>query len=322
MGFSAKQVQTLRRELDGRHVRTRKADGRELSYIEGWYAISEANRIFGFDGWNRETLESRCVLARENRGSFIAVYTAKVRITVRARGTTIIREGHGTGESRAASPGDVHDVALKAAETDATKRALATFGRPFGLELYRKEKGPVLQDQPSSTTSPPTQPRLGSHPDDTIPLPRPSHFYGRRHQNTMTAILRRDQAEEKETVAQPLPISADAVIPTKIDKSQLAIAEHKRLRDKTHLKFVALQPCLVCGRQPSDPHHLRFAQPRAIGLKVSDEFTVPLCRVHHRQLHQAGDERAWWENLQIDALRTASDLWEKTHPSSARSSLV
>jgi hypothetical protein len=321
MGFSAKQVQTLRRELDGGQVRTRKVDGRELSYIEGWYAISEANRIFGFDGWNRETLESRCVLARENRGSFVAVYTAKVRITVRARGTTIIREGHGTGESRATSPGDVHDVALKAAETDATKRALATFGRPFGLELYRKEKGTVLQDQPSSTPSPPTQPRLGSHPDDTTPIPRPSQYYGRRHQNTMTALLRRDQAEEKEraTAAQPLAISANAVV---IDKSQLAIAEPKRLRDKAHLKFVASQPCLICGRQPSDPHHLRFAQPRAIGLKVSDEFTVPLCRVHHRQLHQVGNERAWWEKLQIDALRTAGDLWEKTHPSSARSPLA
>ena len=68
MGFSAKQLQALRRSLNGRHIRTREANGRELSYIEGWYAISEANRIFGFDGWSRETVDSRCVLARENRG--------------------------------------------------------------------------------------------------------------------------------------------------------------------------------------------------------------------------------------------------------------
>ena len=94
--------------------------------------------------------------------------------------------------------------------------------------------------------------------------------------------------------------------PAKIDKSQLAIAEPKRLRDKAHLKFVASQPCLVCGRQPSDPHHLRFAQPRAIGLKVSDEFTVPLCRGHHRQLHQTGNEKAWWENLQDQCSRDRS----------------
>ena len=140
MGFSAKQVTALRRNLDGRQIRTREANGRELSYIEGWFAISEANRIFGFDGWSRETVESRCVLARENRGTFIAVYIAKVRITVQADGSTIIREGHGSGEGRGTSAGEVHDLALKAAETDATKRAFATFGKPFGLELYRQSR--------------------------------------------------------------------------------------------------------------------------------------------------------------------------------------
>jgi Rad52/22 family double-strand break repair protein/Siphovirus Gp157 len=140
MGFSAKQMQSLRRRLNRRHVRTREANGRELSYIEGWYAISEANRIFGFDSWDRETVESRCVLAREYPGTFLAVYIARVRITVHAEGRVIIREGHGSGEGRGDSPGEVHDIALKAAETDATKRALATFGKPFGLELYRKDK--------------------------------------------------------------------------------------------------------------------------------------------------------------------------------------
>ena len=84
MGFSAKQVKALRRNLDQRYVRTREANGRELSYIEGWYAISEANRIFGFDGWSRETVESRCVLARD-RGAFLAVYTARVRISVQGQ---------------------------------------------------------------------------------------------------------------------------------------------------------------------------------------------------------------------------------------------
>ena len=92
--------------------------------------------------------KSRCVLARENRGSFTAVYIAKVRITVQADGTTIVREGHGSGEGRGTSPGEVHDIALKAAETDATKRAFATFGKPFGLELYRKEKKQPLQQVP------------------------------------------------------------------------------------------------------------------------------------------------------------------------------
>jgi hypothetical protein len=77
---------------------------------------------------------------------------------------------------------------------------------------------------------------------------------------------------------------------------------------------VASRPCIVCGRYPSDPHHLRFAQPRALGVKVSDEFTVPLCRGHHRQLHQAGDEISWWKSLNIDALPVARQLWEQTHP--------
>src|SRR6476620_7074994 len=98
MGFSAKQVSALRRRLDERQIRTREAHARELSYIEGWFAISQANRIFGFDGWSRETVESRCVLARENRGTFIAVYVDKVRITVQAAGATVIREGNGSGE--------------------------------------------------------------------------------------------------------------------------------------------------------------------------------------------------------------------------------
>ena len=102
MGFSAKQVQALRRSLNRRHVRTREANGRELSYIEGWYAISEANRIFGFDGWNRETVESRCVLARENRGSFLAVYIAKVRITVHAEERSLSAKA--MGRARAEVP--------------------------------------------------------------------------------------------------------------------------------------------------------------------------------------------------------------------------
>ena len=323
MGFSAKQVAALDRRLSSRKIRTREMNGRQLSYIEGWYAISEANRIFGFDGWNRETVKSRCVLARENRGSFLAVYIAKVRITVHVEGKTIIREGHGSGEGRGTSPGEVHDIALKAAETDATKRSLATFGKPFGLELYRKDKRPSSQKSETLKTTvatPPTQPRLSLHPDDTTPIPRQSHFYGQRHQNSMIDLMRRDQATPTtHSLLAPNVASAPADrAHTKIDKSLLAIPEPKRLRDKAHLKFVASQPCLICARQPSDPHHLRFAQPRAIGLKVSDEFTVPLCRGHHRQLHQVSNEVAWWEIQRIDVLEIARGLWEQTHSTNRR----
>ena len=319
MAFSTKQVHALRRSPNHSHIRTREANGRELTYLEGWYAISEANRIFGFDGWNRETLESRCALARENRGTFLAVYVARVRVTVHADGATIIREGHGTGEGRGTSPGEVHDIALKAAETDATKRALATFGKPFGLALYRVGKPSSMQQGmliPSNQAEPDL--RVGFHPDDTTPIPRPSRYYGRRQYAPVTDQLRRNSVEQKQSAAPPLVPSGLDSAAGRIDKSQLVIAEPKRLRDKAHLKFVASQPCLVCGRQPSDPHHLRFAQPRGIGLKVSDEFTVPLCRGHHRQLHQAGNEVRWWEHLKIDALATAKDLWKQTHTKDER----
>jgi ERF superfamily len=87
-----------------------------------------------------------------------------------------------------------------------------------------------------------------------------------------------------------------------------------RLRDKDHRKFVSSQPCLVCGRSPADAHHLRFAQPRALGRKVSDEFTVPVCRVHHRELHRHGDEAAWWQKIKIDPLPIARRLWQQARP--------
>jgi ERF superfamily protein len=88
-----------------------------------------------------------------------------------------------------------------------------------------------------------------------------------------------------------------------IDKSVLTVAAPRRYRNREHLRYVAQQPCLVCGRKPSDPHHLRHVQPRALGRKASDEFAVPLCRVHHRAVHRAGDERAWWKQAGIDPIK-------------------
>jgi len=103
-------------------------------------------------------------------------------------------------------------------------------------------------------------------------------------------------------------------IPEGIDKSRLAHPEPRRCRDKDHIKFVAKQPCLICGRRPTDAHHLRFAQNRAIGRKVSDEFTVPLCRGHHRELHRSGNEPTWWRNAGVDPTISARALWLETHP--------
>jgi hypothetical protein len=97
-----------------------------------------------------------------------------------------------------------------------------------------------------------------------------------------------------------------------IDKSVLAVAAPRRYRNREHLRYVAKQPCLICGRRPSDPHHLRYLQPRALGRRASDEFAVPLCRSHHRAVHRARDERAWWQIARIDPTKVARKLWKDT----------
>jgi hypothetical protein len=121
------------------------------------------------------------------------------------------------------------------------------------------------------------------------------------------------------TVATPSPSAPDestdpAAGAFQSDDSSPArlVAKTIRLRDKEHRKFVAKQPCLVCGRTPAEPHHLRFAQPRALGRKVSDEFIVPVCRLHHRELHRNGDEAAWWAGLSINPVLIALSLWQRS----------
>jgi hypothetical protein len=108
---------------------------------------------------------------------------------------------------------------------------------------------------------------------------------------------------------EPLPDSRQANDAPSV--SPMLINRPIRRREPLHLKFVGQQPCLLCSRTPSDAHHLKFAQPRALGRKVSDEFTVPLCRIHHRQLHESGNEIAWWIDMDIDPLPIAQGLWEE-----------
>jgi hypothetical protein len=108
------------------------------------------------------------------------------------------------------------------------------------------------------------------------------------------------------------PTLVNNAVARHIDKGALALGEPRRYRDRAHLRFVSAQPCLICGRRPTDAHHLRFAQPRAIGRRVSDEFTVPLCRSHHRALHRCGDEAAWWKLNSVDPIAVAGELWQRT----------
>jgi DNA recombination protein Rad52 len=270
MTFTDQQLRKLRARLKPRHIKEREADGITLHYLEGWHVIAEANRIFGFDGWDRETVASHCVWTKQLGSRFAAAYVVRVKITVRAGDAHITREGSGAGEATAITPGQAHELAAKAAETDATKRALATFGNTFGLSLYG---GSV-------------------EPTDRFDRDADGRFSGAKLAPAVSGHV------------EPLPA---------IDKSRLRQAEPKRLRDANHLNFIITKPCLICGRQPTCSHHLTFTQPRALGRKVSDEFTVPLCNLHHRELHERGDERAWWVAKNINPLPIARALWNESH---------
>jgi DNA repair and recombination protein RAD52 len=144
MTFTPEQTADLSAPLNKAVVATRTQAGRELSYIEGWHAIAEANRIFGFGEWDRETVELRQLGEPRMVGDKARVgYSCRVRITVRAGDRTIIREGCGFGSGIDKDVDQAHESALKEAETDAMKRALMTFGNPFGLALYDKTQANV-----------------------------------------------------------------------------------------------------------------------------------------------------------------------------------
>ena len=179
MALSDTQVRQLRAKLEAKHVKTRNANGTDLHYVEGWHVIAEANRIFGYDAWDRRTLASHCVWSGPSGAYHGAAYTAKVRVSVRAGDITIVREGSGTGEGKAPTPGQAHELALKGAETDATKRALATFGNPFGLALYDREQLGVRKAR-TEKASPPIGPWVLRSPSgaEEASFDKPSEFAG------------------------------------------------------------------------------------------------------------------------------------------------
>jgi DNA recombination protein Rad52 len=367
MAFTDTQLRQLKAKLDPEHVKTRQSGAATLHYIEGWYAIAEANRIFGFDGWDRETISTICISSSKSRGDHLVAYIAKVRITVRAGDMVIVREGSGTGEAKGYTPGQAHELALKSAETDATKRALASFGNRFGLALYDPERAGVKNGKTAKSDSA-SVPTGGPYPFHSASgeilhqLETPKEFtetlrcamsraatvdnlFGLWQQNVQTvralhrlnrwnsargidgialvthlkACARRlVETEERNGAVQPNTASQ---LPAKIDKSELTIGTPKRYRSKEHLRFVASKPCLICGYTPSQAHHIRFAQPRRLALKVSDEFTVPLCATHHRESHATGNERIWWQQHGIEPLAAAADLWRTSQAATASSSV-
>ena len=370
MSFADKQRRALKAKLSWRHVKTRASASGTVAYIEGWHAIAEANRIFGYDCWDRATVTPQCVWSETLRGQTACFYSTKVCITVRAGGSVVSREGIGTGFGRSQSPEMAHEIALKSAETDATKRALATFGNPFGLALYDKDQVNVAK---------PRRPDLHgatvATSERATPAKELSLVYGGRKipftnvetfvAATMKAIpllttiegvyafweanldafgeARRRRGDDDDGPALAIvaalkgrarslgyqgtattedksdaPATTEKAAggqssPSRSDGQGLAFPKEQRLRDKGHLAFVASHPCLVCGRRPAQAHHLRFAQRRAMAMKVSDEFTVPLCAVHHDALHRTADERAWWARHGVlDPLAVAARLWTQS----------
>ncbi len=429
MSFTEAQIKALSGKLSASHVRTRQARGLTLSYIEGWHAIAEANRIFGHDRWDRQTMTIKCVWEGPWQGRYACSYIARVRVKVRTADMEICREGCGSGHGRGNSPGEAHESAIKEAETDAMKRALITFGNPFGLALYDKQqhgvrgrvgKGPRANGQAVSWVLLSAEGELISLHQDPVDyckalrqviqasstpdrlkavwrrnavtvqmlranLPDLQMESGEHYADILATLYKRqlkelhEEAEadrQESTASQSIsqtsgkaqgkgadkeraskganstgqaqnndPTNGAGQVETKsqgqasrekdskdpdkgagqdvgngttpeqrtdqVDKSALAISAPRRVRDKDHLRFVGKQPCLLCGRKPGHAHHLRFAQPRAMGRKVSDEWVVPLCATHHRALHTVGDEERWWEERGIDPIDQATNLWEQ-----------
>lgn len=157
--FTPEQRTELGKPLNRAHVKTRTQAGRQLSYVEGWHAIAEANRVFGFDGWMRETIEIKCVsekdreIGQRKEPGFGVSYVAKVRVTVGG----VIREGIGAGHGIDRDLGQAHESAIKEAETDAMKRAMMTFGNIFGLALYDKDQEHVTDDRPQAPQEKPAE---------------------------------------------------------------------------------------------------------------------------------------------------------------------
>lgn len=406
-GFSPNQLRLLNAKLDRSHVRERQADGRSLSYIEGWFAIAEANRIFGYGGWDRQMVHFERTFASHHEDRTNCGYMARVRIQVRAEGATIMREGTGFGSASAINPGEAYDRAIKAAETDATKRALATFGNRFGLCLYDKEQRGVEDVvRPASVPSkPPNIFKLHS-PDGMVlasslsaegfcsglrqlieactktedldalrslneaqlaelraRCPDLCNRGGVHFADLISGLMerRRDKLQAVTALVEPPalsnPLAPAEIVPEqkagegvcsvadpaadqsgqasealaiaankelheflpasrisgapRVNKSVLGIATPRRMRDPDHLRAVRKLPCLICERTPCHAHHIKFAQRAGLSIKVSDEFTVPLCSVHHDELHRSVTERGWWEGQGIDPMPIAEKLWRE-----------
>jgi len=208
--FSAAQIAALSAPLDRALVSSREQGRSKVNYLQSWVVISEANRIFGFDGWQRQTLFSRCIAqaerligargtGREQKSGWGVTYIARVRITVCVGSQgLLIREGTGAGHGIDTDLGLAHESAIKEAETDAMKRALMTFGNPFGLALYDKSQRQVSGGNPAGRETASASNNPG-HGNGQQPIQRNGQDPGRsqasHRPDTYAAPLRRSSAQ-------------------------------------------------------------------------------------------------------------------------------
>jgi len=192
---------------------------------------------------------------------------------------------------------------------DDAKRVEDAFAARIALQGALPEALTVDELAFAPTDPAPPQPSSASTDVAKRPRGRPRKVKPAAEHSAPPPVASKSNVDDNPPASTPLQADAS---PAKIQKCELTISEPRRHRDKGHLKFVASQPCLVCGRSPADAHHLRFTQPRAMGRKVSDEFTVPLCRTHHRDNHRFGDEQAWWASSSINPVEVSRKLWVST----------
>lgn len=232
MAFTKDQTNELQKPLNSANVKEREQGRSRLSYIESWHAINEANRIFGFDGWNRETVYERCVVERERKigkppyekDGWGVTYIAKVKVT--AGGVT--REGSGAGHGIDVDLGSAHESALKEAESDAAKRALSTFGNQFGLALYDKTQANVVD-------TPPEPQRKPVAAESNNPAPEQPSLYKRLSVANSACA---DKAAFNNLWGAPATIKA---------QSQVSPEEHAKLESEKKTKFAELEK-----KEPSD----------------------------------------------------------------------
>jgi hypothetical protein len=210
-----------------------------------------------------------------------------------------------------------HSLALKNTLTATDARAVeGAFERKIKgfddlqdapVELSGSLKSEMRVDAPPGAQSEPGAPRTAGGVDhETADGGSDRGLPGRQHETDLQSAAAGTTDASRNTAGSAQNSSPDARC------ARPAPQRTRRVRNKEHLDFVSSLPCLVCGRQPCDPHHLRFVQPRALGRKVSDEFTVPLCRIHHRELHRQMNEEAWWSLVNIDPKAAAHRLWQQT----------